>query len=132
MDNKILSVLVIVILLVGIFSVFATVVYAKGSNFLCHKKNDLIIVLKNDANLDKAKFEISKISHVKITKIQDRNKEWSKMVNKMDLPRMENPFKNEVTIKTNKKADLDEIRNKIKEMDFVEDIKNISESDNNK
>ena len=73
--------------------------------------------------MDIYKKKISKIPQVKITNVQYRDKEWSKMVNKMDLPKMENPFKNEVTLKTKRNADINEIYNKIKEMNFVEDIK---------
>ena len=40
---------------------------------------------------------------------------------------MENPFKNEFTIKVKKKADIDKIYNKIKEMSFVEDVKYLSD-----
>ena len=68
-----------------------------------------------------------KIPHVKIIKIKYRDKEWSKLVNRMDLPNMENPFKNEFTIKVKKKADIDKIYNKIKEMSFVEDVKYLSD-----
>ena len=44
------------------------------------------------------------------------------MVNKYDLPNMENPFKNEITIKINKNANVNEIYNKLKETDFIENV----------
>ena len=120
MNNKLISLIGIAVLFIGIFTVFATVVNAKSLNLLCSKKQKLKIILKNEANIDISKDKISKIPNIKIIKITYRDEEWSRMVNKMDLPKMENPFKNEFIIKMNKKANTDEIYNKIKEMDFVE------------
>ena len=129
MNSKILSIVGVIVLLVGICTVFITVVNAKGLNLLCSKKQSMLITLKNDAKMDIAKEKISKIPHVKITKIQYRDKEWSKMVNKMDLPKMDNPFKNEFTLKISKKADINEIYKKITEMDFVEKVEDISDKE---
>ena len=129
MNNKLLSVLLIIILSAGIFTVFATVVYAKSSGLLCSKKQKMTVTLKNDANIDKAKVKILEIQKVKIINIKDRNQEWSRMVNKMDLPKMENPFKNEFVIKINKNANTDEIYGKIKELDFVENVEYISDTE---
>ena len=123
MNNKLLFIIITIILFVSIFTVLTTVVNAKSLNLFCVKKQNLIIILKDEADIEKSKTAISKIPKIKITKIQDRNKEWSRMVNKMDLPKMENPFKNEFTVKIKKKANTDEIYNKIKEMNFVEDVK---------
>ena len=83
--------------------------------------------MKNDANIDTSRDKISQIPHIRIIKTTYRDKEWSKMVNKMDLPKMENPFKNEFIIHINKNADINEIYNQIKEMDFVENIEIISD-----
>lgn len=119
MNNKLLiTILAAVILFSGIFTVFITVVNAKN----CSKAQNLTVTMKNETDMDKAKKEISKLPKIKIIKITDRTKEWSRMVNKMDLPKMENPFKNEFVIKTKKNANIDEIYNQIKEMDFVENI----------
>ena len=122
MNNKLL----LIILLASIFTVFATVVYAKNSNLLCSKKQKLIVTLKNEAIVNKSRDKILEIPHIKIIKTTYRDKEWSKMVNKMDLPKMENPFKNEFLIKINKKGNADEIYNKINNMDFVESVKFVS------
>lgn len=122
MNNKILSTIGIILLFVSIFAVFITAVNAQGLNLLCSKKQNIIITLSNDANINKAKEEIAKIPQIKIINIKYRDKEWSRMVNKMDLPNMENPFKNEFIIKINKKSNIDEIFNKIKSMDFIENI----------
>lgn len=122
MNNKLISAVIIGVLFVSISTVFIAVVKAEGLNLLGIKKYNMIITLKNDADADTIKNEILKIPQVKITDIKYRDKEWSKMVNKMDLPNMENPFKNEIFIKTNKKANINDIYNKIKEMDFVEDV----------
>ena len=113
----------LIILIISIFTVSMTVVNANIINFLFPKKTTMLVILKNDADITLAKTKISKIHKVKIVWIQDRNKEWSKMVNKMDLPKMDNPFKNEVVIKLNRKANTDEIINNLKSMDFVESIK---------
>ena len=129
MNNKLLSTLIIIILFAGTFILFAKVVYAKGLNFFYTNKNNIIVTLKNDADIEKSKRTISEIPQIKIIKITDRDKEWSKMVNKMDLPNMQNPFKNEFTIHTKKKANINEIYNKLKDMDFVENVKYVSETE---
>ena len=129
MNNKILLI-VILIMFVGAFTVFITVANAKNLNFLCSKKQNITVTLKNETNIEKAKAKISEIPQIKIIKITDRNKEWSKMVNKYDdLPNMQNPFKNEFVIKTNKKANVNEVLRKIKEMDFIEDVKYVSDTE---
>lgn len=120
MNNKIL--IGIIILFIGIFTVSVTVVNANIADFLCPQKQTVTVILTNNADLNKAKANISKIPKIKIVSIQDRNKEWSDMVNKMDLPKMDNPFKNEMVIKINKNANTDEITKTIKSMDFVESI----------
>ena len=129
MNNKILLI-VILIMFVGAFTVFITVANAKNLNFLCSKKQNITVTLKNETNIEKAKAKISEIPQIKIIKITDRNKEWSKYVNKYDdLPNMQNPFKNEFVIKINKKANVNEVLNKIKEMDFIEDVKYVSDTE---
>ncbi|MCR5266602.1 MAG: permease-like cell division protein FtsX [Cyanobacteria bacterium RUI128] len=122
--NKLLPVLIIIVLFVGVL--FTTVGNTKD---LFYQKQNMIVTLGNDVKMDKAKKEISAIPQIKIVKITDRNKEWSKMVNKMDLPNMDNPFKNVFVIKVNKKADTDEIFNKIKGIDFVENVRYAFESE---
>ena len=129
MKNKLLSAAAIIILLTGILTVFISMANAKNLNLLCSKKQNIVVILKNEANIDTSKDEISKIPQIRIINIQYRDKEWSKMVNKMDLPNMENPFKNEFTIKINKKANINEICNKIKEMNFVESVKYDSDTE---
>ena len=113
----------IVILLIGIFTIYTAIANAQGLNFLCFKKQNLIVTLKNDADIIKSKEAILKIPQIKVINIKYRDKEWSKKVNKYDLPNMENPFKNEFTVKVNKNTNIDEIYNQIKEMDFVEAVK---------
>lgn len=127
MSNKLIYVIGLVILFAGIFTVFATVVNAEGLNFLCLNKQKLIVTLKNDADVEKSKMAISNIPNIKIINIKDRDKEWSKMVNKMDLPNMENPFQNEFTLMINKKENIDEIYKKIKGLDFVEKVEYYSD-----
>lgn len=127
MNNKSLYTIITIILFLGIFTVFATVVYAKNANFLCSNKQKMVITLKNETDMDSAKKKISKIPKLKIIKIQDRNKEWSRMVNKMDLPNMDNPFKNEITVSLGKKANINGIYSQIKNIDFVENIQDISD-----
>lgn len=122
MSNKVISAVVIVVLFAGIFAAFTTVVNAKGLNLLCSKKQIMTVILKNEAKIDTAKDKILEIPQVKIIKIKYRDEEWSRMVNKMDLPNMQNPFKNEFIIKINKNANIGEIYNTIKEMDFVENV----------
>ena len=127
MNNRLLSAVAAIVLFTGIFTLFVTVTKAECSNLFCSKKQ-IVVTLKDDANIDIAKDKISKIPKVRIINIQNRDKEWSKMVNKMDLPKMENPFKNEFTIKINRKANIDEISKVIKEMDFVVDVKDVSDT----
>ena len=122
MSNKLISAVVIVVSFVGVFIVFSTVVKAKNLNFFCLKKQDMIITLKDKVDVDICKAKISKVPQVRVIKVQYRDKEWSKMVNKMDLPRMENPFKNEVTVRMSKKANINAIYEQIKGMDFVEKV----------
>ena len=130
MNNKMLLIIVMLIMLISAFTVFITVANAKNLNFLCSKKQNITVILKNETNLEKAKAKILEIPQIKILKITDRNKEWSKYVNKYDdLPNMQNPFKNEFVIKINKKGTANEILNKIKEMDFVEDVKYVSNTE---
>ena len=130
MNNKLLLIIAILIMFVGAFTIFIAAANAKNSNFLCFEKQNIIITLKNETNLEKAKDKISEIPQIKIIKITDRNEEWSKHVNKYDdLPNIQNPYKNEFIIKTNKKANVNEILSKIKEMDFVEDVKYVSEKE---
>ena len=95
MDNKLLYAIGIVIILTCTLIIFPTVVNANSLNIFCLKKQQIVVTLKNEANIDVSKNKILEIPQIKITKIQYRDKEWSKMVNKMDLPNMENPFKNE-------------------------------------
>ena len=120
MNIKLISSIVIVVLFISIFTAIAN---AQGLNFLCFKKQNIIVTLKNDADVNKSKEIISKIPQTKVINIKYRDKEWSKKVNKYDLPNMENPFKNEFTVRVNKNTDINEIYNQIKEMDFVEVIK---------
>ena len=129
MNNKILLI-VILIMFVGAFTVFITVANAKNLNFLCFKKQNIIVTLKNETNLEKAKDKILEIPQIKIIKITDRNNEWSKYINKYDdLPNIQNPFKNEFVIKVDKKANVNEILNKIKEMDFIEEVEYVSDTE---
>lgn len=120
MNIKLISSIVIVVLFISIFTAIAN---AQGLNFLCFKKQNIIVTLKNDADVNKSKEIISKIPQTKVINIKYRDKEWSKKVNKYDLPNMENPFKNEFTVRVNKNTDINKIYNQIKEMDFVEVIK---------
>ena len=120
MNIKLISSIVIVVLFIIIFTAITN---AQGLNFLCFKKQNIIVTLKNDADVNKSKEIISKIPQTKVINIKYRDKEWSKKVNKYDLPNMENPFKNEFTVRVNKNTDINEIYNQIKEMDFVEVIK---------
>ena len=128
MGTKLLSVIAIIVLFVGIFTVSTRVVNAEDVGLFCSKKQTITVILKNEANINEAKDKISKIPNIRITKIKSRDEEWSRMVNKMDLPNMENPFKNEFTLKPKKNVNTDEIYNKIKEMDFVESVK-VSDSE---
>ena len=123
MNNKLISIVLTIILFAGIFAVSITAVNARGFDFLCFKKQSLIVTLKNEANINTSKDKISKIPQVKIVKIKYRDEEWSKMVNKMDLPKMENPFKNEFIIKVKKDANVKGIYDSIKQLDFVESVK---------
>jgi len=127
MNNKVLFSIGIVVLFGCIFTLLATVVNAKGLNILCSEKQNIKVILKNEADIEKSKDVISKIPQIKIIKITYRDKEWSKMVNRTDLPNMENPFKNEFIVKVNKKANKDEIANLLKEMSFIEDVKSVSD-----
>ena len=123
-------IIVILIIFVSAFTLFITAANAKNLNFLCSKKQNITVTLKNETNLEKAKAKILEISQIKIIKITDRNKEWSKYVNKYDdLPNMQNPFKNEFVIKANKKANVNEILSKLKEMNFIEDVKYVSDTE---
>ena len=128
MNNKLLFAVVTIIILTCIFALSTTLANAKNLDIFSSKKQIMIVTLKNDVNIDVSKDKISQVPQIKIVKIKDRNKEWSNMVNKMDLPKMENPFKNEFIIKTNKRADINEIYNKIKQMDFVEDVEYSSDT----
>ena len=129
MNNKLISAVTRGILFVSIFTIFIAVVKAEGLNLLCIQKYNMVVTLKNETNLETAKDIILKIPHIRIIKITDRNKEWSKYVNKYDdLPNIQNPFKNEIFIKTNKDANINEIYNKIKEMDFIEDVKYVPDA----
>ena len=130
MNNKLLYAIVTFILSAVIFTAFATVVKAEGFNLFCSKKQTMTVVLKNEIKIDAAKDKISKIPQIKIIKIQDRDAEWSRMVNKMDLPKMDNPFKNEFTVKLKRNANISEIYNQIKEMDFVENVIYADKSEN--
>lgn len=127
MNNKMLIIITTVIIFVVISTIFTTVAKAKGLNFLCSKNRNIIVALKNEAEIEKAKSAILKIPKIKIIKITYRDKEWSKKVNKYDLPNMENPFKNEFIIYVDKKANIDEVFNKIKAMSFVENVKYASD-----
>lgn len=122
MNNKLLFTVAAIILTVGILFVFTAAGKAKGLNLLFSKQQEIIITLKNDADIDVSKDIILKIPQVKITNIKYRDKEWSKTVNKYDLPNMENPFKNEITVKINTKTNGNEIYKKLKEMDFIENV----------
>ena len=128
MNNKLLSLVTIIVLLAGLFTVFITVANAENLNLLHSKNQYILVTLKNEADIEKAKTKILEIPKIKILKITDRNKEWSKHVNKYDLPNMENPFKNELTIKANKNKDINEVYNQIKEMNFVEKVEFTSDT----
>ena len=130
MNNKLLLIILILVMFIGAFTVFIAVANAKNLNFLCFKKQNIIVTLKNETNLEKAKDKILEIPQIKIIKITDRNNEWSKYINKYDdLPNIQNPFKNEFVIKVDKKANANEILNKIKEMDFIEEVEYVSDTE---
>lgn len=126
MNNKTFSIIFITSLLVGIITIFSARVFADGTDFLCSFQGNnytLAITLKDNTDIEVSKTEILKISDIKIKKIVYKDKEWSKFVNKYDdLPNMENPFKNEIWIKVNKKANLKEIYEEINKLSFVEGI----------
>ena len=127
MNNKLIFAVVIIILVVNLFVIFPAVVNADSLNLFSFKKQKMTVTLKNDANIDTSRDKISQIPRIRIIKTTYRDKEWSKMVNKMDLPKMENPFKNEFIVHINKNADINEIYSKIKEMDFVENVEIVSD-----
>ena len=126
MNYKLLFLFTIIAIAASVFTVYAKVLNTED----LAKKQKIIVTLKNEADINASKNKILELTQVKIISTKYRDKEWSKMVNKYDLPNMENPFKNEFVIKTNKKADINEIYNKIKEMDFVENIKYDSGKEN--
>ena len=102
--------------------------YAKSTNLLCFKKRNLTVILKNEADINKSKDRILTIPNIKIINIKYRDEQWSRMVNKMDLPNMENPFKNEFVIKVSKNTNINEVFKQLKEMSFVEDVKFVSDT----
>ena len=122
MKQSWIYVLIIISLFASVLKLFEISVNAQDFKLLSKNKNNIIVTLKNEADIEKSKEAISNIPQVKIIGIKYRDKEWSKKVNKYDLPNMENPFKNEFVIKANKNADISEIYNKIKTMSFVEKI----------
>ena len=127
MNSKFIYTIFIIALFAGIFIIFPRVASAKCLNLSCFQKQNMTVTLKDNADIDTSKNIISKTLKVKIIKVTDRNKEWSKMVNRMDLPKMENPFKNEFIIQMNKNANINEIYDKIKGMEFVENVEYISD-----
>ena len=127
MKQKIIFALIIISLFTSIFKLFEISVNAQDFKFLSSSKNNIIVILRNDADIEKSKAAVSKIPQVKIIEIKYRDKEWSKKVNKYDLPNMENPFKNRIIIKADKNADIPEIYNKLKKMSFVEKIEYYSD-----
>lgn len=129
MNSKLISAITVIVLLVGVLAIFTTIAYAKNSDFLCSKKQIITVTLKDEANVDASKSRILEMPKIKIVNIQYRDKEWSRMVNRMDLPKMENPFKNEITIKTKKNADIEQILKELKEMTFVEKVEYIQSSE---
>lgn len=122
MNTKLLYIIFVIALFIGICTVFMAVANAKNINLFNSKKQSITVTLKNEAEIEKSKTAILKIPQIKIIKTQYRDEEWSKMVNKMDLPKMENPFKNEFIIKIKKNANKNEICKQIGEMNFVEKI----------
>ena len=122
MNQKLIFAIIIISLFTSGFKLFATPIDAQNFKFLSPSENNLTVILKNEADIEKSKNKILEIPNIKIVKTVYRNEEWSKMVNKYDLPNIENPFKNEFIIKANKNADMSEIYNIIKKMSFVEKI----------
>ena len=72
MNIKLISSIVIVVLFISIFTAIAN---AQGLNFLCFKKQNIIVTLKNDADVNKSKEIISKIPQTKVINIKYRDKE---------------------------------------------------------
>ena len=68
MNNKMTLIIVILIMFVGAFTLFITTANAKNLNFLCSKKQNITVTLKNETNLEKAKTKILEIPQIKITK----------------------------------------------------------------
>ncbi len=112
--NILLIIFVILISLIVTGSAFSSTI---------NRSKVIILTLKNEADIEKSKNEVLKIPHVKKISITYRDKEWSKYVNKYDLPKMENPFKNELIVKVDKKINLEEVFNEVQKKDFSEKVR---------
>ena len=114
MNKKILIIIIALIPFIIAGSAFSSTI---------NRKKVIVVSLKNEANIEVSKNEVLKIPHVKKITVVYRDEEWSKYVNKYDLPKMENPFKNELIIKTDKPENMENVYNEIQRKDFSEKIR---------
>ena len=114
MNKKILIIIIALIPFIIAGSAFSSTI---------NRKKVIVVSLKNEANIEVSKNEVLKIPHVKKITVVYRDEEWSKYVNKYDLPKMENPFKNELIIKTDKPENMENVYNEIQRKDFSEEIR---------
>ena len=118
MNGKIILTIcsVIAILLVcGVIGTFACP--------LIHPHNQVVVVkLKDGRNMETIETEISKMPHVKKVIVKTKEEQWSNYVNKMDLPKMENPFKDTIIIRVDRQKNIKEVFENVSQKDYVDTV----------
>ena len=89
----------------------------------------IVVTLKTGTNIETQETEILKIPHVKKIKVKTKEDQWSNYVNKWDLPKMENPFKDTIIIRVDKQKNIEEVFEKVSQKDYVEKADYSTEAD---
>lgn len=83
---------------------------------------ELSVYVKSNADTNEVSQSISRLEHVKQTKIIPREVSWKKLKSEMDVPNIENPLPDTIHVKIDNPENINQVFQKIKTLRGVEDI----------
>ena len=83
---------------------------------------EISVYLKNSAETNEVKNEISKISHVQTIRIIPKEDSWKKLKTEMSIPNIDNPLPDTLHVKVDDPENLQAVFTQIKQLNSVEDM----------
>lgn len=83
---------------------------------------EISVYLKNDANANEVRREISTFDHVTEISVIPRNISWNKLKGEMKLPNIDNPLPDTLHVKVDNPENLQDVFNNVKKLNTVEDM----------